>query len=84
MSCCGSYKYAYFRRERLCYYERRAHAASNPSEALSVIIDAMDQAKTNLPHFEGWETSKVNVDSIYKFSLGEKGSHPVQTRCKNN
>lgn len=38
---------------------RRAEAVAEPANTTSVIVDAMDQAKTNIPHFKGWETPKV-------------------------
>ena len=33
------------------YYKHAKKARSNPKKYLSIIIDAMDQAKTHLPHF---------------------------------
>ena len=38
------------RQERKRYYSNRQAAIENPSEYLSIIIDGMDQNKTNLPH----------------------------------
>lgn len=45
-----------------------------PSEALSIIVDGMDQAKTNLPHFRGWCKPKVlkkvsQSHKLFSFSI---------------
>ena len=48
-----------YRKERDAYYKRRAEAIAKPSERISIIVDGMDQSKTNLPHFKGWQTPKV-------------------------
>ena len=48
-----------FRKERMDYYRKREEASKKPTEALSIIIDGMDQSKTNLPHFKGWTRPKV-------------------------
>ncbi|KAL5019434.1 hypothetical protein ScPMuIL_003483 [Solemya velum] len=37
--------------EREAYYVRRSQAEMRPNEVLSIILDGMDQAKTNLPHY---------------------------------
>ena len=37
--------------ERRAYYLRKIRAMSSPAELLSIILDAMDQAKCSLPHF---------------------------------
>jgi hypothetical protein len=37
--------------ERRAYYLRKIRAMSSPAEFLSIILDAMDQAKCSLPHF---------------------------------
>jgi len=42
---------SFFSRERKHYYRHRDLANRNKRECMSVIIDGMDQAKTNLPHF---------------------------------
>ena len=49
------------RNEREAYYWRRADAIANKDSKLSIILDGMDQSKTNVPHFEGWQTPKVNI-----------------------
>lgn len=51
--------YSPARQERQAYYKRRADAMANPQAKISVIIDGMDQAKTNIPHFKGWRAPKV-------------------------
>ncbi|KAL3890072.1 hypothetical protein ACJMK2_002369 [Sinanodonta woodiana] len=40
--------------ERESYYVRRAQAEMRPHHALSLIIDGMDQRKTDLPHYKAW------------------------------
>jgi len=61
----GQHHYILFlpshRREREAYYVRRAEGVTNPSKILSLILDGMDQSKTNIPHFQGWESPKVRV-----------------------
>jgi len=42
---------SFFSKERKHYYRHRDLANRNKRECISVIIDGMDQAKTNLPHF---------------------------------
>ncbi|XP_078603146.1 uncharacterized protein LOC144877116 [Branchiostoma floridae x Branchiostoma japonicum] len=44
--------------ERETYYERRARAESRRRDYLSLILDGMDQSKSNLPHFKGWTEPK--------------------------
>ena len=39
-----------FRRERKKYHHHRDKARSTPDKAMCIIIDGMDQAKTNLPN----------------------------------
>ena len=41
----------YFRSEREKYYKHAMKARRNPDKYLSIIMDAMDQAKTMIPHF---------------------------------
>ena len=40
-----------YRQERLHYYENRERARDEPTKYMSLIVDGMDQNKTNLPHF---------------------------------
>ena len=42
--------FLFCRQERKRYYSNRQAAIESPSEYLSIIIDGMDQNKTNLPH----------------------------------
>lgn len=49
------------RAERQEYYRKRLFARENPTQAMSIIVDGMDQAKTNLPHFQGWSCPKVSL-----------------------
>ncbi len=39
------------RDERQVYYHHRDKARRNPERYLSLILDGMDQSKTNIPHF---------------------------------
>ena len=38
------------KQERAHYYAHRTKARTHPNESLSIIMDGMDQSKTNLPH----------------------------------
>jgi len=49
------------RSERKSYYRRRDSAIMDPTTSTSIIVDGMDQAKTNLPHFRGWSNPKVHA-----------------------
>jgi hypothetical protein len=44
--------YRFFRAERMGYYTRRELAIARPTDQMSVIIDAADQSRFNLPHFK--------------------------------
>ena len=50
-----------FREERQDYYRKKAQAKMKPNEFLSLIVDGMDQSKTNIPHFKGWTRPKVKI-----------------------
>ena len=60
-------------KERQYYYGHRELAKRNKRECMSVIIDGMDQAKTNLPHFSRerkcghglWKMRYVNVTIFF-------------------
>ena len=43
--------YFIYRKERNTYYRHRDKARKNPNLYASIIIDGMDQNKTNLPHY---------------------------------
>ena len=43
------HSYIYFRQERRRYYSNRQNAVDDPEHVLSLILDGMDQNKTNLP-----------------------------------
>ncbi|XP_078659995.1 uncharacterized protein LOC144904736 [Branchiostoma floridae x Branchiostoma belcheri] len=45
-------------KERETYYERRSRAESRTRDYFSLILDGMDQSKSNLPHFKGWTEPK--------------------------
>ena len=42
----------FFRQERRKYYKHCRKAHQNPDKYMSIILDGMDQSKTNLPHFQ--------------------------------
>lgn len=41
----------FFSLERQKYYKHQAKAKSHPEKYMSLIIDGMDQSKTQIPHF---------------------------------
>lgn len=47
--------------ERRKYYKHCSKARNNPDKYLSIIMDAMDQAKTSLPHFSTQSKSLSNI-----------------------
>ena len=47
--------------ERDHYYNNRLRAEKDPQKFLSVIIDGMDQAKTNIPHVTSMSKASSNV-----------------------
>ncbi|CAC5421318.1 unnamed protein product [Mytilus coruscus] len=47
------------RSERRDYYKKKDEACMKSKEVMSIIIDGMDQSKTNIPHFKGWTRPKV-------------------------
>ena len=49
------------RRQRLKYYKHRKKGYNNPSDILSIIMDAMDQAKCDMLHYQR-ETKKTETD----------------------
>lgn len=55
--------------EREAYYVRRGQAEMRPKEILSLIIDGMDQNKTDLPHYCKWSNPSV---CTFDFSDFEK------------
>ena len=50
-----------FRQERARYYLNREKARQEPQKYLSIIIDGMDQNKTDLPHFTRKNKSACNM-----------------------
>ena len=59
--------YTYIRTERRSYYSRKGEALYDSSQATSIIVDGMDQKKTNLPHFKGWMAPKVSQMQVFIF-----------------
>ncbi|XP_076080822.1 uncharacterized protein LOC143051779 [Mytilus galloprovincialis] len=52
------------RSERRDYYKKKDEALMKPKEVLSIIIDGMDQSKTNIPHFKGWTRPKCGAAAL--------------------
>ncbi|XP_053403787.1 uncharacterized protein LOC123534087 [Mercenaria mercenaria] len=52
--------------ERRYYYEKKDKAKDYPRRFLSLIVDGMDQSKTNLPHFTGRLLKGVDPNSFLK------------------
>lgn len=58
----------FLRTERNKYYKHNIKARVNPNKYLSLIIDGMDQAKHNLPHFT---KGKINATcTCIKYNIG--------------
>jgi hypothetical protein len=51
------------RKERLDYHARRLRSKTNPEEILCIIIDGMDQSKTDLPH---WRRDTKRTEQMQK------------------
>ena len=47
--------------ERKAYYRKREMSKQRPEKYISIIIDGMDQSKTNLPHFAGRKAKCINA-----------------------
>ena len=47
------------RQERLHYYSHREAALQSPDKVMSIIIDGMDQSKTNIPLFSRRTSTRV-------------------------
>ena len=43
------------------YYIRRAQAEMMPTRYFSIIMDGMDQYKTDLPHYQGWDDPNASI-----------------------
>ncbi|XP_053381351.1 uncharacterized protein LOC123565970 [Mercenaria mercenaria] len=52
--------------ERKYYYGKREASRKNPASFLSLIVDGMDQSKTNLPHFTGRKPKSINGADLLK------------------
>ena len=66
--------YVYFtldlcRQERKRYYADRQQAIDEPTEHLSLIVDGMDQNKTNVPHLIRIPKSCQNLWCLERISL---------------
>ena len=53
-------------KERQYYYKHRELAKRNKRDCLSLIIDGMDQSKTNLPHFT---RERKSASSLWRLRL---------------
>ncbi|XP_052213079.1 uncharacterized protein LOC127831989 [Dreissena polymorpha] len=61
--------------ERKTYYSKRELAQQSPRQHMSIIIDGMDQAKTNLPHFAGRNPKNLNPVDLLHTHVTEVLSH---------
>ncbi|CAC5400226.1 unnamed protein product [Mytilus coruscus] len=52
--------------ERRDYYKKKDEACMKSKEVVSIIIDGMDQSKTNIPHFKGWTRPKAYLSFLLK------------------
>ncbi|VDI78639.1 Hypothetical predicted protein [Mytilus galloprovincialis] len=52
------------RSERRDYYKKKDEACMKSKEVMSIIIDGMDQSKTNIPHFKGWTKPKCGAPAL--------------------
>ncbi|XP_062576087.1 uncharacterized protein LOC134237971 [Saccostrea cucullata] len=66
-------------KERRYYYKKRELARRNPSQFLSIIIDGMDQSKTNLPHFTGRLMKGVDPNSFLKTHIQGVLNHGLES-----
>ena len=51
--------------ERKCYYERREEARQHPDDLLSIIIDGMDQRKSEIPRVPRGQVTHA-LDALYR------------------
>ncbi|CAC5390826.1 unnamed protein product [Mytilus coruscus] len=54
-----AYAYLFYRGERRDYYKKKDEACMKSKEVMSIIIDGMDQSKTNIPRFKDGLDQKV-------------------------
>jgi hypothetical protein len=59
------------KRQRHVYYRKAAEAVDNPREVMSVIIDGMDQSKTDLPH---WRQMSKGTAKLTRFGFNLTGA----------
>ncbi|WAR29886.1 hypothetical protein MAR_003454, partial [Mya arenaria] len=52
--------------ERSYYYKKREASRKEPTKYMSIIIDGMDQSKTNLPHFTGRLPKSLSAADLLK------------------
>lgn len=61
----------HFRVERHHYHTRRIAAQQNPQEWLCMIIDGMDQSKTDVPHLAKETKSTAGLHRLKTHITGE-------------
>eukprot|EP00105_Crassostrea_gigas_P040888 XP_019925036.1 PREDICTED: uncharacterized protein LOC105333681 [Crassostrea gigas] len=61
--------------ERQYYYKKREAAKRAPNKFLSLIVDGMDQSKSNLPHFVGRTAKAVNAADQLKTHISGVIAH---------
>ncbi|XP_062609674.1 uncharacterized protein LOC134271502 [Saccostrea cucullata] len=67
-------------KEKTAYYRRKVVSRRRPDKYLSLIIDGMDQSKTNIPHFKGRQSKEfaatrqlnVHVTGVLSHSRNKK------------
>ncbi|XP_060583861.1 uncharacterized protein LOC132740023 [Ruditapes philippinarum] len=62
-------------KERIYYHCKREQSRVEPMKYLSLIIDGMDQSKTNLPHFKGRLPKSINPVDLLKTHITGVISH---------
>ena len=55
--------FSYFSQERQKYYKHAENSRRHPHKYACIIIDGMDQNKTNIPHFVRIPNTVANVDT---------------------
>ncbi|XP_061190665.1 uncharacterized protein LOC133198638 [Saccostrea echinata] len=65
--------------ERRYYYRKRDIAKNYPQKHMSIIIDGMDQSKTNLPHFTGRLMKGIDPNSFLKTHVQGVLNHGMGT-----
>ncbi|XP_062566153.1 uncharacterized protein LOC134228510, partial [Saccostrea cucullata] len=68
--------------ERKYYYSKRNQAKENSRRFMSIIIDGMDQMKTNLPHFLGRRSNDLDVANLLSTHIQGVINHGLEKFTK--